>query len=186
MTDSPSPVDESTSSVADIVATSVPPSVLPASTIRVSSDSGAFFVCLPPADYCRPPPMADTRLPAANCPSRPVDLTSVNEAAVHELDNSATSAPERLQASTSWRNDAARCDCAVVVQRDFVNCYRTDGSYHAYNRCDASGAEYVRMATRMPVPLTPSDEDGMPDLEESDGMPDLVSASESDSDDEDR
>ena len=218
--------------MADIVATSVPPSVLPASTIRVSSDSGAFFVCLPPVDYCRPPPVADTPSPAANCPPRPVDLTSVSEAAVHELDKSATSAPERPQASTSWRNDAARCeatthhfvgpshaanrcdggwrndaarreatswrndvaDGALVVQRDFVNCYRTVGSYHAYNRCDASGAEYVRMATRMPVPFTPSDEDdeeeeesdGMPDLEESDGMPDLVSSSESDSDDEDR
>jgi len=358
---------------------SSPPTLLSASTIRVSSDSAAFFVCLPPVDYCRPPPVADTPSPAANCPPRPVDLTSVSEAAVHELDKSATSAPERPQASTSWRNDAARCeatthhfvgpshaanrcdggwrndvaftdrspaaqvcigatgsqrrepgvkrraeqagaedptkvartktpavdgataapnggaeedpmifstvyqpmrrsevgrmagwlkstpnraaerdqnlqvfatsaperpqastswrndaarceatthhfvgpshaanrcdggwrndvarreatswrndvaDCAVVVQRDFVNCYRTVGPYHAHNRCDnASGAEYVRMATRMPVPLTPSDEDdeeeesdGMPDLEESDGMPDLVPSSESDSDDED-
>jgi len=160
--------------------------------------------------------------------SPPTFPVAANEAAVHELDKSA---PERPQASTSWRNDAARCeatthhfvgpshaanrcdggwrndvarreatswrndvaDCAVVVQRDFVNCYRTVGPYHAHNRCDnASGAEYVRMATRMPVPLTPSDEDdeeeesdGMPDLEESDGMPDLVPSSESDSDDED-
>jgi len=145
--------------------------------------------------------------------SPPTFPVAANEAAVHELDKSATSAPERRQASTSWLNDAVRCeatthhfvgpshaanrrdggwrndaarreltswkndvaDGALVAYRDFVNC----GPYHAYNRHDASGAKNVRMmATRMPVPLTSSDEDD--EEEKSDGMPDLVESSESD------
>ena len=145
--------------------------------------------------------------------SPPTFPVAANEAAVHEVDKSATSAPERRQASTSWLNDAVRCeatthhfvgpshaanrrdggwrndaarreltswkndvaDGALVAYRDFVNC----GPYHAYNRHDASGAKNVRMmATRMPDPLTSSDEDD--EEEKSDGMPDLVESSESD------